>query len=111
MAPSPMKPTRTTVDAIRAAPYRAAVTSREELLFVPQVAPYADGPAGVHGVLEQAATATAQLADLHGLVLGAAADVRDLVDGLLARARVLALFTICETPWNDAQRTTIVRRV
>src|SRR4051794_25340751 len=99
MAPSPMKPTRTTVDAIRAAPYRAAVTFREELVFVPQVAPYADGPAGVHGVLAQAATATAQLADLHGLEPVATSDVRDLDDALLARARVLALFTIGDTPW------------
>ena len=38
-----------------------------ELLFVTQVAPYRDGPAGVHGVLDQAAVGVAQVAELHGL--------------------------------------------
>ena len=38
-----------------------------ELLFVTQVAPYRDGPAGVHGVLDQAAVGVAQIAELHGL--------------------------------------------
>ena len=39
----------------------------QELVFVAQVAPYVDGPAGVHGVLDQAATAAAQLARMHDL--------------------------------------------
>ncbi len=39
----------------------------DRLLFVGQVAPYRDGPAGVHGVLDQAARAVAQLAELQGL--------------------------------------------
>ena len=34
-----------------------------ELLYVTQVAPYRDGPAGVHGVLDQSATAMAELAE------------------------------------------------
>ena len=76
-----------------------------------QVAPYADGPAGVHGVLDQAATAAAQLADLHDLAAVTTTDVREMDDTLLARARVLALFTIGETPWSGAQRMTIVDRV
>ena len=87
------------------------VTSREQLVFVPQVAPYVDGPAGVHGVLDQAATAAAQLADLHDCATVVTPDVREMDDGLLARARVLALFTIGETPWSGAQRATIVERV
>ncbi len=33
------------------------------LLYVTQVAPYVSGPAGVHGVLDQSATAMAQLAE------------------------------------------------
>ena len=37
------------------------------LLHVTQVAPYRDGPAGVHGVLDQSATAVAQLAESAGL--------------------------------------------
>jgi type 1 glutamine amidotransferase len=81
------------------------------LLFVTQVAPYADGPAGVHGVLDQAAVAVAQVAELDGLAARRVADVRDLDAGALERARALALFTIGETPWNTAQRETIITRV
>ncbi len=87
------------------------VSSPEHLVFVPQVAPYTDGPAGVHGVLDQAATAVTQLADMCGLLTVVAPDVRELGDGVLARARVLALFTIGETPWSGTQRSVIVDRV
>ena len=38
------------------------------LLFVTQVAPYGDGPAGVHGVLGQAAAGVAQVADARVLL-------------------------------------------
>ena len=75
-----------------------------ELLFVTQVAPYADGPAGVHGVLDQAALAVAQIAELHGLRAQRVDDVRGLEHDAFARARALALFTIGETPWSAAQR-------
>ena len=34
----------------------------DDMLIVTQVAPYADGPAGVHGVLAQAATGLSELA-------------------------------------------------
>lgn len=83
----------------------------DSLLFVTQVAPYADGPAGVHGVLGQAATGVAQIAELHDLAPRRVDDVRVLEVGALANARVLALFTIGETPWSDAQRATIVDRL
>ena len=76
-----------------------------------QVAPYTDGPAGVHGVLDQAATAAGQLADMHELTAVTSTDVREMDDGLLTRARVLVLFTIGETPWSGAQRMTILDRV
>ncbi len=82
-----------------------------ELLFVTQVAPYADGPAGVHRVLDQSAVAVAQVAELDGLTSRRVTDVRDLDAGALERARALALFTIGETPWNRAQRATITERV
>ena len=75
------------------------------LLFVTQVAPYRDGPAGVHGVLDQAATAVAQLAESAGLEAHRVTDVRTLGPGDLAAARVVALFTIGETPWSADQRT------
>ncbi len=78
------------------------------LLYVTQVAPYEDGPAGVHGVLDQSATAVAQLAEATGLDFRRVPDVRALDAGTLAAARVLALFTIGETPWSPEQQTTIL---
>ena len=81
------------------------------LLFATQVAPYADGPAGVHGVLDQAAVGVGQVAELHGLAPVRVDDVRTLDPDALASARVLALFTIGETPWSDAQRASIVERL
>jgi type 1 glutamine amidotransferase len=82
-----------------------------DLLFVTQTAPYATGPAGVHGVLGQAERALEQLADVHGLRATTVRDVRALDDAALERARVLALFTIGETPWSDVQRATIMARL
>jgi len=81
------------------------------LLFVTQVAPYADGPAGVHGVLDQAAVGVAQVAEIHGLAPQRVDDVRTMNTDDLANARALALFTIGETPWSGAQRTAILDRV
>jgi type 1 glutamine amidotransferase len=74
------------------------------LVYVTQVAPYRDGPAGVHGVLGQSATALAQLADAAGLGFVHVEDVRKLAVEDLAAAAVVALFTIGETPWGEAQR-------
>jgi type 1 glutamine amidotransferase len=84
---------------------------RDTLLFVRQVAPYRDGPAGVHGVLDQAATGVAQLAEMHALTPRRVDDVRALDVEDIARARVIALFTIGETPWNREQRDVIVARL
>jgi type 1 glutamine amidotransferase len=86
--------------------YVAVVSDR--LLFVTQVAPYADGPAGVHGVLDQAAVAAAQVAELHGLRSRRIDDVRELSVADLDGARALALFTIGETPWSAEQRSAIL---
>ena len=72
----------------------------DSLLFVTQVAPYVDGPAGVHGVLDQAAVGVAQIAELEGLEARRVDDVRTLPDAGIRNARVLALFTIGETPWT-----------
>jgi type 1 glutamine amidotransferase len=83
----------------------------DSLLFVTQVAPYTDGPAGVHGVLDQAAIGVAQVAEMHDLEPRRVDDVRTLGEAGLRTARVLALFTIGETPWNAQQRTQIVERV
>ena len=75
------------------------------MLIVTQVAPYVDGPAGVHGVLGQAATGLRQLAGLSGLNPVMIGDVGDISPDALAAARVLALFTIGETPWSEQQKT------
>jgi type 1 glutamine amidotransferase len=80
----------------------------EELLFVTQVAPYRDGPAGVHGVLDQAEIGVGQIAELNGLRARRVDDVRTLDAAALRDARALALFTIGETPWDGAQRTSIL---
>jgi type 1 glutamine amidotransferase len=85
--------------------------SRTELLFITQVAPYADGPAGVHGVLDQAAVGVTQIAELHGLDAVRVDDVRTLAPDAIDRARALALFTIGETPWSPAQRAGILGRL
>jgi hypothetical protein len=81
------------------------------LLYVNQVSPYRDGPAGVHGVLGQSATAVAELAEAAGLAPTHVPDVRQLDLADLAAARVVALFTIGETPWSDAQRSVFVNGV
>jgi hypothetical protein len=83
----------------------------EPLLFVTQVAPYRDGPAGVHGVLDQAAVGVAQIAEVHGLTARRVTDVRDLAPDDLHEARALALFTIGETPWSADQRAAISENV
>jgi type 1 glutamine amidotransferase len=80
----------------------------DRLLFVTQVAPYLDGPAGVHGVLDQAAVGVSQVGELHGLQPRRVDDVRTVAASELRDARVLALFTIGETPWNASQRDAIL---
>ena len=81
------------------------------MIYVTQVAPYRDGLAGVHGVLGQSATAMAELADAAGLAYRQIPDVRDLSADELASVRVVALFTIGETPWDDVQRATLLDRL
>jgi type 1 glutamine amidotransferase len=78
------------------------------MLIVTQVAAYADGPAGVHGVLGQAAVGLAQLAEGAGLSPVVVGDVRDLSPKSLSSAAVLALFTIGETPFTQPQREALV---
>src|SRR4029077_20829472 len=68
-------------------------------------------PAGVHGVLDQAAVGVGQLAELHGLRARRVEDVREIGVDAIRDARALALFTIGETPWSAPQREEIVERV
>jgi uncharacterized protein len=81
------------------------------LLYVTQVAPYRDGPAGAHAVLGQSATAMGQLAEMVGLTCRHVTDIRGLSGGELAGARVVALFTIGETPWDQDQRSALLDNV
>jgi type 1 glutamine amidotransferase len=83
----------------------------DTLLFVTQVAPYQHGPAGVHGVLDQAAVGVAQVSELNGLRSQRVDDVRELDDRDLASARAVALFTIGETPWSASQQTLLLERL
>lgn len=76
----------------------------DNMLIVTHVAPYVDGPAGVHGVLGQAATGLSELAVLSGLSPIVVTDVADVSPRQLATSRVLALFTIGETPWSADQK-------
>jgi uncharacterized protein len=85
--------------------------AKESLLYVTQVAPYRDGPAGVHGVLPQSAIAVAELAERQGLRPRWVQDVGELSPGDLASARMIALFTIGETPWSDEQKAQLLRRL
>ena len=78
--------------------------ARPSLLYVTQVAPYRDGPAGVHGVLPQSAIGVGELAEAAGLAPRHVTDVRDLAPAAVATARVVVLFTIGETPWRDDQK-------
>ncbi|HLG93144.1 MAG TPA: ThuA domain-containing protein [Acidimicrobiales bacterium] len=85
------------------------MTGLPKLVYVTQVAPYHHGPAGVHGVLEQSATALAELARMAGLEPLHARDVAGLEAAELSRdTAVLALFTIGETPWSPDQRRAIL---
>jgi uncharacterized protein len=81
------------------------------LVFVSAVAPYVGGPAGVHGVLPQAATAMVELAGRHGLDPIVVTDVAELPPSAIERGGVLGLFTIGETPWSATQRRAIVSAV
>jgi type 1 glutamine amidotransferase len=84
------------------------MTEPQRALFVAtQVAPYLEGPAGVHGVLPQATVALGELAELAGLRPRPVPDVARLDPSELAAGGVLALFTIGETPWSPAQRAAI----
>jgi type 1 glutamine amidotransferase len=92
----------------------------DALLYVTDVSPYAAAPgreamylrmAGAHGVLGQSAIAIAELANAASLAFRHAASAAAIPPGALETARVLALFTIGETPWTDGQRTLIRERL
>jgi type 1 glutamine amidotransferase len=87
------------------------VRTDDLLVYTTHVAPYHDGPAGVHGVLGQSAVAVAELAEAAGLTPRIVTDVRTLDDDELARAAAVVLFTIGETPWSTGQRATLLAGV
>src|SRR5262249_44197574 len=67
--------------------------------------------AGAHGVLGQSVTAMHELARVQSLDLVHVPSVAEMSPGTLGRASVLALFTIGETPWSEADRSTITTRL
>jgi uncharacterized protein len=77
------------------------------MFIVTEVAPYPHGPAGVHGVLPQAAVALSELGSMAGLDPVTVTDVSSIPATLLEAGGVLALFTIGETPWFEAQRKAV----
>lgn len=79
----------------------------ESLWILTDVAPYTGGPAGVHGVLQQATAALCELGRMSGLEPKPVAGVGDLAPEELAAGGVLALFTIGETPFTPEQREAI----
>jgi type 1 glutamine amidotransferase len=82
--------------------------SAQTMFIVTDVAPYRDGPAGVHGVLPQAAAALAELAQMAALEPRSARTIDAIAPEALTGGGVLALFTIGETPWSAKQRAAIV---
>jgi type 1 glutamine amidotransferase len=62
-------------------------------------------------VLGQSATAMTQLAEAAGLTGRTVTDVRELSVTDLGRATVVALFTIGETPWDQAQKSALLEGV
>ena len=86
-----------------------------DLLYVSDVSPYRASPdapamAGVHQSLNSAGTALAEIAGLSGLGFRHVPQAVDVTEADLESARVLALFTIGETPWSAAQRAIIEQR-
>jgi len=79
------------------------------MLIITEVAPYVDGPAGVHGVLEQATTALRELSSLVDCEARVVTDVRPLSPEDLSNADVVSLFTIGETPFSPHQRQALTR--
>jgi uncharacterized protein len=81
------------------------------MFIVTEVAPYDNSPAGVHGVLGQAATAMAELATMAGLDPVRVAHVEELPVERISGGGVLALFNIGRTPWSEEQRRAILSAV
>jgi type 1 glutamine amidotransferase len=77
------------------------------MFIVTEVAPYPHGPAGVHGVLPQAAVALAEIGAMAGLEPVIVTDVSSIPTARLESGAVLGLFTIGETPWSTFQRSAI----
>jgi type 1 glutamine amidotransferase len=82
-----------------------------EVLVVTQCAPYVDRMAGVHGSRGQAVSAFAEIAGARGWSAERVEEVRALPVSSIEAARVLALFTIGETPWTAEQRDVVLTRL
>lgn len=87
-----------------------------ELVYLSDVAPYGTvrgqrRMAGVHRSLGSAARAFEEIAFMEGLGFTRCEGASQVDLGLLARTRLLVLFTIGETAWHEDQRRLIESRV
>src|SRR5438552_6140244 len=90
------------------------------LLYITEVLPYARSEkrpddqrrlAGAHHCLPETIISMRQIAQLVGLGFAHFESVTEIAQATLDDARVLALFTIGETPWSSAQKATIISRI
>jgi type 1 glutamine amidotransferase len=93
---------------------------KDLLLYVTEVAPYAESErrpdaqrrlAGAHHVLPQSIACIRQFANLAGLRFAHFDSVSLITTEQLEQTRVLALFTIGETPWSEVQKQIISDRI
>jgi hypothetical protein len=82
-----------------------------DVLVVTQCAPYVDRMSGIHGSRGQATSAFSEIAGTRGWTTRRVESVAELPVADLDAARVLALFTIGETPWSPQQRERILTRL
>ena len=88
------------------------LTDLAGLLFITDVAPYPGSRAHLsHGSLDQAVVAVEQMATSFDLAFRHFSRATDVEVEEIAKASVLVLFTIGETPWSKAQRGFIEHRV
>ena len=86
------------------------LVSGSELLFVSQVAPYVDGPPGSTACSTRPRSASPR-SRASTTSRARASTTCGRCATTIWPGRALALFTIGETPWSEAQRTTIVDRL
>lgn len=94
-------------------------TSSGSFLYVTDVAPYAPVAAsntgarlaGVHQSLGSSVLAIREMAELSGSSFNHFSDVRQIASTDIEQARILVLYTIGDSPWNEHQKELILEKV